>query len=250
MKYLFTTLFLMTFWSLQGQYEIKQNSGKIEVIEVNEVTFEGHSGSTILIEPEGGQADLPERAKGLKVISPGGLTDNTGIGLSIKTEGDVTTVKAVSTRSEQRYIIKVPKSVSIYYESSTHMGEDLYIKDLDSEIEVSASFNDIHLDNPTGPLSVSTVHGSIDADFESVNQDHSISLYSVHDHVDVTVPANTQANFRLSTNFGDMFTDLDLDVGKKDGVRKISNEVIGKYNGGGVDFSIRSSHDNVYLRKK
>ena len=233
------------------EYTINKSSGKLKIIEVGKITFKGGSGSDIVISTEDGKSAVPERAKGLSVISPGGLKDNTGIGLSVKSEGDETIVEKVSNKSGKRYIVTVPNGVSLFYEHSNHDGGRLEIADISNEIEVSANYNDVKITNATGPLAINSVYGSIEAEFDQVNQDHSISLYSVYDHVDVTVPSSTKANFTLTTSYGEMFTDLELDFGTSDEMRKISsNKVEGKFNGGGVDFFIKSSYDDVYLRKK
>ncbi len=249
---IFTFAFaLLLAYPLLGQHTINQSSGKISFYEVNSVTFEGHSGSEIIISPENGHDfKMPERAAGLKLISAGGLEDNTGIGLSVKTEGNETTVAQLSSRGHARYIVQVPAGVAIYYECSTHAGKTVITKDLESELEISANFNHVKLHNAQGPLAVSTVHGTIEAEFSSINQDQSISLHSVHNHVDVSVPSDAKANFRLSTSWGEMFTDLDLDYEQDSALKKISSKKMeGKFNGGGVDFSIKSTHDDIYLRK-
>ncbi len=246
------TVFLFVSANLLAQeYTIDQSSGKLKVLEVGKITFKGHSGNNIVIATEDGKHAIPERAKGLRPISAAGLTDNTGIGLAVSKEGDETTVRKVSNKAGHRYTISVPTGVSLFYEHSNHDGGRLEIIDLPNEIEVSANYNSIHVQNATGPLAINSVYGSIEATFDEINQDHSISLYSVYDHVDVTVPQSAKANFTLSTSYGEMFTDLDLDFGSSDSMKKLSaNKVEGKYNGGGVDFFIKSSYDDVYLRKK
>ena len=107
------------------------------------------------------------------------------------------------------------------------------------------------IENCTGPMAISSVHGAIDAVFSEISQANSISLYSVHNHVDVSVPASAKADFKLNSAWGEMFTDLDLDYGDTDGeLKKVSRKkVVGKFNGGGVDFNITSTHNNIYLRK-
>jgi len=247
------TLILATFITvpLMGQFKINQSSGKISFYEVNAVSFEGHSGNEILISPEDDDLEKPERAEGLKLISPAGIVDNSGIGLSVVTEGSETAVHQISSRSDTRYTVKVPAGVSIYYECTTHAGRTVMVQDLASELEISANFNSVELERVSGPLAISTVHGSIEADFTEISQDNSISLHSVHNHVDVSVPSDAKASFRLNTSWGEMFTDLDLDYGQRDDLRQISSKKIaGKFNGGGVDFSLTSTHDDIYLRKK
>lgn len=254
MKYInaIVIMFLALNMAIAQNYTINKTSGKLNISEVARVTVIGHAGAGVEIELEGEYSGLPERAEGLKLISALGLTDNTGIGLSATTDGDVTNVTAVSNKNRHRYIVKVPRGVSVNYEYSSHDGGDLILKNLPNEVEASLLHNGVVIENCTGPMAISSVHGSIDAVFNDIAQENAISLYSVHDHVDVSVPANAKANFKLNTAWGEMFTDLDLDYGdEEDGMKKVSRKkVVGKFNGGGVDFNITSTHNNIYLRKK
>ena len=73
----------------------------------------------------------------------------------------------------------------------------------------------------------------------------------MHGFVDVTVPAQSKANFHLSSDWGEMFSDLDLKVDGAEEMKSLSNRKIdAQYNGGGVDFTIKSNHADIYLRKK
>jgi DUF4097 and DUF4098 domain-containing protein YvlB len=154
-------------------------------------------------------------------------------------------------RADKAYLVKVPKGVSTYYEHSTHEGDDLHIKNVEGEVEVSARFNSVHLENVTGPLAINTIHGEIEAIFHTLPQGKSISLVSIHDDVDVTVPAGAKANFHLASEHGEMYTDLDLQYEKDKNLSRISSKKIdATYNGGGVDFTIRCDHADIYLRKK
>ncbi len=240
------------FVTLMAQYTIDQSAGKLKVIEVGEVTFEGHAGNNIIVEAEGDWGNLPDRAKGLKVISPSGLNDNTGLGLAVATEDGATVLRRVSNSEGDRYHIKVPSGVAIFYEHSNHTGGLVKIINVASEVEVSANYNSVYVENTTGPLAISSVYGSIEATFDNVPNNGPINLYCVYDDVDVTVPASTKASFTLATEYGDMYTDLDLDYDRSDEeMKRISaHKVKGKLNGGGVDFSIKSGYDNIYLRKK
>ncbi len=242
---------MCTTWGFAQTHTIQKSSGKLIIKEVNKVNIVGHEGSSVDISIEGDSKALPERAEGLKMISALGLTDNTGIGLAVSSEGEVTTIQAVSPHSDQRYVISLPAGVSVLYEHSTHEGDDILIKDVRSEVEVSAQFNSVRLENVTGPMAINTIHGSIEADFSSVNQENSITLVAVHDYVDVTVPAGTRANFHLESHYGTMFTDLDLEFQQEEGMKKISSKKIdATFNGGGVDFTIKSNHDDIFLRQK
>ncbi len=244
---------LLASLSLHAQeYAVDMSSGKLILSEVNRVEIEGTTGSQILFATESRNEEHHKRADGLREISAMGLTDNTGIGLSVEKSGAELTVKEVSRNSDTRYVVKVPKGVAVYYEHSSWEGKTLRIRDLESEIEVSANYNSIELDNVTGPMAINTVYGHIDATFSKVKQESPILLHSVYDHVDVSVPAGTKANFKLSTSYGKIYTDLDLEMDQGEGgLRPISsNKIEGTLNGGGVDFSIKATYSEIYLRKK
>jgi hypothetical protein len=237
---------------LRGQQTtIDLASGKLRLIQVNEVEIMGHDGNQVEISVDLDHDD-EELAEGLRIISPSGMMDNTGIGLHMTREGNEVTLEQISQNFDETYYIKVPRNLAIYYEHDTHHGDDLMVRDLTGEIEISAGYNDVILDNITGPCSVSSMHGEIRASFSSINQSNPISLYCAHDEVHVSVPADAKATFHLSSSYGTMYSDLDLEIENQDGsnLRNISNrKVVGKLNGGGVNFTIEATHDNIYLRK-
>jgi DUF4097 and DUF4098 domain-containing protein YvlB len=116
---------------------------------------------------------------------------------------------------------------------------------------VSTVHNAVHLDNVTGPVDVKTVHGEIEASF-GANMKGPISINSVHGHVDVSLPVGTKANLKLGTSRGEIFVDPDfkIEIDRSGNMVRYSDNVTGKINGGGLDISLSSTHDNVYLRKK
>ena len=57
----------------------------------------------------------------------------------------------------------------------------------------------------------------------------------------------------LSTSWGEIFVDpaIKLEIEpKSDWVKYGGNKVYGKVNGGGIEITLSSNHNNVYLRKK
>ncbi|NND35274.1 MAG: hypothetical protein HKN76_21985 [Saprospiraceae bacterium] len=253
MKNLITLILLVmaTVALAQKEFTIDMSTGKLNLKEINMVTIEGHSGQNVVIQIDQDEEEVNERALGLKIINPSGLSDNTGIGLAYDKEGSEATLVALSMRSDNEYVVKVPKGVSVYYEHSTHEGDDLLIKNVESEVEVSARFNSVRLENVSGPIAVNTIHGEIVAIFNSLPQNNSISLIAIHDDIDVTVPATAKANFHLSSSHGEMYTDLDLKYEKPGDLKMISSKKVdATFNGGGVDFTVRSDHSDIYLRKK
>lgn len=256
MRKIMTTiaLVMITLGYIQAQeFKIAKSTGRLEIKEVNNVDIEGYSGNEIIFTSRSGKRDDDERAKGLRAISASGLEDNTGLGLSVVDKNGVIEVQQLKRMDGPDITIKVPKGVTISYRHTSPHGSDVNIKDVEGEIEVSTVHNSINLTNVTGPMTLNTVHGNIEGSV-STTLKNPISIVSVHGHVDIALPATAKASVKLSTVYGEIFVDPEfkMDVATSAGGLKnySSDSVTGKINGGGVDITLSSQHNNVYLRKK
>lgn len=253
MKKVFATVALAFIVGLiQAQeYKLAKSTGRLEIKEVNHVEIEGYSGSEIVFTSRNGKKDDDERAKGLRSISSMGLEDNTGIGLSVVEKGGTIEVQQLKKMDGPDILIKVPKGVVVSYTHTSPYGDEIEFKNFEGEIEVSTVHNGVVLTNTTGPMTIKTVHGDIDASL-SPNIKNPVSIVSVHGHVDVAFPTTIKANLKLGTVYGEIFVDPDfkLEIEKSGNMIKYSDNVSGKLNGGGLDINLSSTHNNVYLRKK
>jgi hypothetical protein len=233
------------------EFKVAKSTGTLEIREVNNVTIEGSTGNEIVFTTRGRSRDDDERAKGLRTLSASGLEDNTGLGLSVVTNGDRVEVQQLKKMDGPDVTIKVPKGVKVYYSHTSPHGDDVDISNFDGELEISTVHNGVTLTNTTGPLNIKTVHGDIDASI-GANQRTPARLVSVHGHVDVGMPVTMKANLRLGTSWGEILVDPDfkIEIDKTGNFVKYSDKVSGKLNGGGIDLEIASTHSNVYLRKK
>ncbi|SKC89077.1 DUF4097 family beta strand repeat-containing protein [Ohtaekwangia koreensis] len=253
MKKVFATValaFIAGFIQAQ-EYKLAKSTGRLEIKEVNHVEIEGYSGSEIVFTSRNGKKDDDERAKGLRSISSMGLEDNTGIGLSVVEKGGTIEVQQLKKMDGPDILIKVPKGVVVSYTHTSPYGDEIEFKNFEGEIEVSTVHNGVVLTNTTGPMTIKTVHGDIDASL-SPNIKNPVSIVSVHGHVDVAFPTTIKANLKLGTVYGEIFVDPDfkLEIEKSGNMIKYSDNVSGKLNGGGLDINLSSTHNNVYLRKK
>lgn len=236
---------------LAQDYKIARTTGRIEIKELNDVTVEGYNGNEIVFSSRDHDKEEDERAKGLRAISNSGLEDNTGLGISVLEKGNVIEVQQLKKMDGPEIKIMVPKGVTISYSHSSPYGSEVRFKNVESEIEVSTVHNEVYLDNVTGPMTINTVHGGIEANF-GANMKNPISIISVHGHVDVSLPVATKANLKLGTSYGEIFVDPEfkIDIEKSGNMVKYSDNVSGKINGGGLDVTLSSTHNSVYLRKK
>lgn len=253
-KYVIATcMALLALTATQAQeYKLAKNTGKL-VINLSSVKVEGYGGNEIVFSSSKSDREEDERAKGLRPINGSGYTDNTGLGISVTDKGTTIEVNQVSQRDGE-VKIKVPKGVSVSYVFNKVMNAGkAYFKNLESELEISVQHNSVELENVTGPVTAKAVYGSIDAKF-SDNIKGPISIVSIYGHVDVAIPTSTKANLKMNSTWGEIFASSDLKIElekteSNDMISYRSNNVKGKLNGGGAEFTLKSDYSKIYLRK-
>lgn len=233
------------------EYKVAKSTGRLE-LNIGRVTVEGHSGNEIIFtsrDRSGNKND--ERAEGLRSINSMGLDDNTGLGINVTDKGDVVQVNQLKKMNAPDVKILVPKGVIVSFSHESQYGGKAVFKNVEGEIEVSATYNSVELENITGPVTVKTIYGHIQADF-SQNVKGPISLVSVYDYVDVTLPLSIKANLKLSTSYGDILVapEFKIEVEKQGEFVQYSDRLQGKLNGGGMNVTLRADYNKIYLRKK
>ncbi|PMD96153.1 hypothetical protein BWI97_12720 [Siphonobacter sp. BAB-5405] len=180
-------------------------------IEHANVTIQGTDGNEILVEAQG-ITPPPKEAEGLRPVGGGG-TDNTGINLSARTEGDVLNLTTSIRQDGISYVIRLPRRLNVNWQSNNRYGFDdseLSINGMQGEIEVRTASTAINLKDISGPVIAYSSMGKINAQFSKVNQSKPISLYSGHESIDISLPADTKAQVALLTSMGNAFTDFDI----------------------------------------
>ncbi len=217
------------------------------VIENSELSIEGSSGNEVVINTSDGDFEMPERAKGLRPLYRD-ASDNTGIGLEVTESGNTITIKKASGK-EGDYRIQIPADASIKIEEVGWQSDDFSISGVKGEIEIQSTGSDIELKDITGPIVANTTSGDITVVFSQLSQEGPTSISNTSGFIDVTMPANAKANLELSSISGDIYTDMDLK--SNDGMKQVGGSSIkAAINGGGVEVSLRTISDDIYLRKK
>ncbi|MDH7446160.1 DUF4097 family beta strand repeat-containing protein [Aquimarina sp. 2201CG14-23] len=241
----------MTIGHLQAQTNYTndlQGIKKVKISSESSVSIKVHNKNEILIIGE--DRELPKKAKGLKAVYAGG-SDNTGIGVFIKREGDILLVKNLKNMHSNTLELFLPKEINVSL-SRNSLG-DVEIAGFSSEIEASTNMGAITLKDITGPVVARTGTGDINVIFEKVNQKSPISLVSAAGSIDISLPSNTPTNLKLKTTMGEIFTDFELkfpDEIKNMKVVGARRTIETELNNGGVEISLRSATGNIYLRKQ
>lgn len=215
------------------------------------VTIEGHDGPEVIIENLDYESEgRPERAEGLRSLYYS-AEDNTGIGLSVEEENG--TLKIIpASRNDSEYRIMIPNRVRLMVEQVNWGGGDFEIENHQGEVEVLSKTGDIILSNITGPVTASSTSGDVEIEFSQLSQANPTSISLVSGYIDITLPANSNANFNLSSISGEVYTDLDIQLegGSDNSMSRLGGggQINGTLSGGGVEVSLKSISGDIYLR--
>lgn len=228
------------------EHKVAMTSGRLE-LHLGRATIEGHSGNEIIFSARDFEKNRDPRSEGLASINSLGLKDNTGLGLNVTKNGDVVSVYNLKKNNSPDVRIQVPKGVIVSFEHQGVNGGTAVFKNMENEIEVSVQYNSVELENVSGPLTIRTIYGHVEATLMP-NMKDPISIVSVYGYADVTVPSTTKANLRMETNYGEILVDPDLKI--EFDSRNDDDRVSGKLNGGGIGMDISCNYGKVYLRQQ
>ncbi|MCF3110263.1 hypothetical protein LL912_15875 [Niabella sp. CC-SYL272] len=247
------------------QFKLSKKTGTLKV-NIPGVTIEGYDGNEIVFSaPQLKNEEKDERAEGLRLVTGSGLTDNTGLNLSVRENAGVIDVDYVGKRAQEPIAIKVPNTMAVKVATTDVMnaGRRVDVKDFKGELEISVMYNAISLQNVTGPVNAKTIYGELTAIFASVVKGP-VSLVSVYKFVDVSIPSGLKANVNLSSKNGNIYAADGLDI-KREAPKEQKNsdgedltglkewsrstDIIGTLNGGGVDLILKTGYGKIYLRK-
>lgn len=243
---------LLTGIAAQAQskpFKLNKSSGKL-VLNLPGAIVEGYNGKEIVFSSTKEATEEDKRAEGLHQINGTGYMDNTG-GLGINVADKGTTVEVNMVSREQALKILVPQNIAVSYNYTGIQHSTTSFKGIEGELEVSAQYNNIGIDNCTGPLSIKSIYGAIDISLPNAIKGP-ISLISLYGHVDLTMSPTVKADIKLSTSFGKIFAaqDFNIELDKENsGMVSYGNKITGKLNGGGAKLSLTSDYGKIYLRK-
>ncbi len=236
------------------EYKVKHSGGNLIISGVADVSIESYNGSEVILSSQVQIKNNPhnDRAKGLKVLDSRGIEDNTGLGYSLtKKEGNLYLATMGHAHCDcSALTIKLPKGIGLVIEDKTFRGEVVWIKNFQDAIDMSLNNHSVRLEYVTGPMAIKTLHGNIEATFDKISQEGTINLVAVHSFVDVSLPSATNANLTLKTGHGEIYSDMDIIMDHEASKSGTGSKIItGKINNGGVNITLKSNFNEVYLRK-
>lgn len=175
----------------------------------NNLTVEGIVGTEVIIESDKQEREFPEEAQGLKIVSPGGAIDNTGIGASVQVEGNTLKIKLPKSRYFGNFVVKIPKDLSVSVKENGNSYGKWLITGMKGEVEAETSYSTLNIKNVSGPIVARGGYGKMYIEYDQLNQSRPNSI-SASGAVDITLPADTKANLKVQATYADFFTDFDI----------------------------------------
>lgn len=146
----------------------------------------------------------PEKRKdGLRVIA-------TGAAFELLEKDNVVTLSqdhSALRHGGGDFKVTVPRNVKVVCRVEIH--GDLKVKDVSGDLEVSNLNGSINLENVSGSVSAETMNGEIKARYDRLAADKVHAFASMNGEIDLYVPSDTKATFRLRAQNGTVLTDLD-----------------------------------------
>ena len=238
-------------WAQDYKLKLGGKARKIVLdMQGSDVTLEGYNGDELIIRGNGFEP-APKRAEGLRPVYNSAV-DNTKIGLAVTEKDNVVRVVQAS-RKDTDYVIRVPRQTAVVFTQTQFGSGNLKVTDLQGDLEVNMKNGDAQLLNMSGGVVANSISSDIIVRYAGVGKSPS-SISSVSGAVDVTMPASSKTTLQLRTISGEVYTDFDINMGKKgnedDGMRRVGGQTVeGTVNGGGTKIALQSISGDVFVRK-
>jgi len=231
-----------------GTLEVNQVYGGVKVI--------GYEGQEVIVTAMQKKMNSTKKMKnGLRKI------ENNSMALSAEESDNYIEIDAQNfgrgKHKSMNLEIKVPRNFNLKL-SGINNGYSL-VENVNGEFEISNVNNDITMNGVSGSAIVDTVNGEIKASFDQVTPGSQLVLTSFNGDVDLSLPDDIKADFKLRTTNGDIYTGFDIefdasepvvekDSSKKSYKVKLEKWVSGAANGGGVEVVLKSHSGDLIVR--
>jgi hypothetical protein len=233
------------------------------------VTVRGYEGQDAIIEYTGreiaGVVDKRSNRAGRNEPPEGMHRIGGARGMDVTEENNVVRVNSggIFGGTARDMVIQVPAQTSVNVK--TMFGGNMVIENIAGDIEAENFNGQVTINNASGSVVAHSMNGKIAVSLNRVSPDKSMSFSTFNGDVDVTLPADTKARFRMRTDFGDIFTDFDVkmeanappvvdEVKGKNGKSKrrvrVDGTQTGTINGGGPEMQFTTFNGRILIHKK
>lgn len=218
------------------------------------ITVTGYDGDEVQI-----NYGVENASSGQQQVTRQGLRriSGSGIGFEVTEDDNEVDVNGVSPMRSVDFRVSVPRNFALHL--STVNGGEIRVENVSGEMEISNVNGAITLVNVGGSVVANTVNGDISATFRSVTDGKPMSFTNLNGDIDVTFPPGVQMNARMRSEWGEIYTDFDMDLDRSGSVDRsgnsgtykvsVNNWINGAINGGGPEYQFRSMRGDIYIRR-
>lgn len=231
-----------------GSLELNLQNGTIKVT--------GYTGRDVIINVSTDQKKYDEEndtRDGLKRIP------NSSIGLTAREENNIVKVGSDNWNKSVRLAIQVPRNFNLKLKDIND--GDITVENVNGNMDINHVNGDISLIDISGSAVVNTTNGDVKVSFVKITPDTPMAFSSFNGDVDVTFPADMNANVKMKSDHGEIYTDFDMHISKtppkvenkqESGEYKISMEewVNGTINSGGPLITFKTFNGDIMIRKR
>ncbi len=234
--------------SQRGVLDVNIKRGSIKVV--------GTSRSDVLVKYQA----IKSKSEGEGEVREDGLRKiNTNhFDLEISEDDNVVEIESNSWMRGVDLEIEVPSDINL--DLHNHTGRYIEVENISGDINLESYTGRIDALAVSGVVQASTYSGRITVDFDEITADKAMAFTNYSGKIDLTLPSDYQATFRMKTSFGDIYTGFDMDMStspntltkQEGGNFKMATDrwTTGTINGGGPEVTIKNFSGGIYLRKK
>ena len=166
-------------------------------------------------------------------------------------------IKSESWFQQIELEIEVPKNFNLDLHNYT--GRFIEVNNISGDINLESYTGTITAKDVSGTVNASTYAGKIEVAFNQITPDQSMAFSNYSGSIDLTLPANYKATFKMKTSFSEVYSAFDMNVVSKPAeLKKVEGKTfklstddwtIGSINGGGPEIMIKNFSGGIYLRK-
>jgi len=236
--------------------------GYIEVGLVHgSITVTAYNGKEIIIEAKARSQRGHKSRRHSDKGSRGMLRLNAvSTGLSVEEQHNKMSIGAASHVRAVDIKLQVPRKTSLAL--STVNDGDIFVEGVEGELELNNVNGEIKVKDVSGTVLSNTTNGDVTVTFKKITPNKPLSFVSFNGDVDVTFPGDINAELKLKSEHGDIFTDYEITLEERRNVTRedrrdeggkfqleIESAMYGKVGKGGPEYHFSTYNGKIFIRK-
>lgn len=119
------------------------------------------------------------------------------------------------------------------------------------ELESSSIYGTTTVEGFTNSIKINNTYGFINASAKAISKSNTIEFTSIYAAVDLSLPSTAKVDMELKTDFGQIYSDLDMEIETNRSMSKkmFGDKIKSTLNGGGKKIKLESNYSNIYVRE-